>query len=189
MKKLLPHFSASRLLTTVFVLSLISSGLYFTNVYAQDQQESQFIDIIPTITTAEDPEAPLPAETTDEAIHLSPDKSEIIKLDRDASSIIIGNPAHLSVLADTPSLLVLVPKAVGATHFTVLDKKGNIIMQRHVLVAGPNSGYIRVKKTCPGDLEGCQATSVYYCPDTCHEIVPSGSEDKQTSVAAPAPTE
>ncbi len=197
MKNILPLFSVNRLLTTVFALSIIGSGIYFPRVNAQESlddpihyapevmlesNESKFIDIIPTITTAENPEAPLPAETTHTAIRLTPDKSEIIKLKTDASSIIVGNPMHLSILADTPRTLVLVPKAVGATHFSILDKQGNILMQRHVLVAGPTTDYIRIKKTCVDDDEGCVATSVYYCPDICHEIISQGSEKTQTSV-------
>ncbi len=168
--------TATRRLITILALSAMSTGLYLSHVQAQEphdttmQGSSKFIDILPTVTTTENPEAPLPAQTTHNALRLTPDKSEIIKLKEDASSIIVGNPAHLSILADSPKTLVLVPKTVGATHFTVLDKKGDIIMQRHVIVAGPATDYIRIKKTCADDADGCEQTSVYYCPDTCHEI-------------------
>lgn len=184
MKNILRSLPASHRLITLLALSAITAGIYFSSAHAQEPQDDalqaapkvmqekapKFIDILPTVTTAEDPEAPLPAKTTHAPLRLTPDKSEIIKLDAEAGSIIIGNPAHLSVLADSSKTLVLVPKAVGATHFSVLDKKSNIIMQRHVIVAGPATDYIRIKKTCADDAEGCEETSVYYCPDTCHEI-------------------
>ena len=171
MKNLLQPSPAIRRLITLVAISAMSVGLCFSIAYAQEPDyTTKFIDIMPTVTMADNPEAPLPAETTHDAIRLTPDKSEIVKLEEEASSIIVGNPAHLSVLADSPKTLVLVPKAVGATHFSVLSKKGDILMQRHVIVAGPTTDYIRIKKTCASDAEGCEQTSVYYCPDTCHEI-------------------
>ncbi len=160
---------AARRLAMLIAVSAISAGFHLSTANAEEP-ESKFIDILPTVTLAEDPQAPLPAQTTHTIMRLTPDKSEILKLEKDAGSIIVGNPAHLSILADTPTTLVLVPKAVGATHFSILDKTGDIIMQRHVIVAGPATDYIRIKKTCAADAEGCEQTSVYYCPDTCHEI-------------------
>ncbi len=115
--------------------------------------------------------------STHPPIRLTPDKSELVKLDQDAVSIIVGNPAHLSILADTAKTLVLVPKAPGATYFTILDIDGNVIMQRHAIVASPKKQYVRVRKSCAksGD-DNCQATQVFYCPDMCHEIAQNDSE-------------
>lgn len=187
MNTIFPSTHTIRLYIALFSLSTLISGFAFLSNAMAQEEASKFIDILPTITSAEDPNAPLPGQTTHDAIRLTPDKSEIIKLDTDASSIIVGNAAHLSILADTPTTLVLVPKIAGATHFSVLDKRGNLIMQRHVLVAAPTTDYIRVKKTCSGENEDCIATSVYYCPDTCHEILSQGSEETTTS--APETTE
>lgn len=114
---------------------------------------------------------------THPALKLTPDKSELVRLDKPAGSIIIGNPNHLSILADTSKTLVLVPRAPGATHFTVLDMDGAVLMQRHVIVASPKEKYLRVRRSCAGsDDDNCQQTSVFYCPDMCHEII-MGSED------------
>lgn len=105
-------------------------------------------------------------------LRMTPDKSEIIKLDRDAVSVVVGNPAHLSVLMDTPRVLVLVPRSPGATHFTVLDRQGAPIMARHAIIAAPSKQYVRVRRSCAAVPEGaeCAAQSVYFCPDMCHEI-------------------
>lgn len=110
---------------------------------------------------------------THPALKITPDKSEVIKLDRNAASIIVGNPNHISVLADNAQTLIVVARVPGATHFTALDNNGNIVMQRHVIVASPDpqKKYIRIRKPCTGDDENCQPTQVYYCPDMCHEIL------------------
>jgi len=105
-------------------------------------------------------------------VRMTPDKSELITLESDASSVIVGNPTHLGVLLDTSRVLVLVPRAPGASSFTVLDQDRNVLMQRQVIVGSPKETYIRVRRSCANaeDDRPCQATSVYYCPDMCHEV-------------------
>lgn len=109
-------------------------------------------------------------------LRLTPDKSELIRLPRSAASVVVGNPAHISVLAESANTLVIVPRAAGASHFTALDDKGEIILQRHVIVAAPQKDYLRVRRTCTRGDDSCQATSVYYCPDMCHEIAMDQSD-------------
>ena len=100
-----------------------------------------------------------------------------------------GNPNHLNVLAASPSAVILVGKQPGATYFTALNAKNEVIMQRHVLVAAPKERYVRIRKTCAGTGDkNCQPTQVYYCPDTCHQIM-IGSEGGKDSGEAAAPAE
>ncbi len=127
-----------------------------------------------------------PNEPTHAELRLTPDKSEIIRLDAEAGTVIVGNPNHISVMADNTKTLVVVPKMPGATYFTVLDSKGNVLMQRHVIVASPKEKYVRIRKSCAtAESENCQTTAVYYCPDMCHEIISNGeSKDKSSGSAA-----
>ncbi len=120
--------------------------------------------VVDTADTA--PEYELsPEEDTHPMIRLTPEKSEIIRLDEEARSIIVGNPVNLSVLMDNTKTLILVPQVPGATHFTILDKSGKVIMQRHVIVASAKEQYLRVRRTCAMAGGACEQTSVYYCPD------------------------
>ena len=126
-------------------------------------------------------------------LNLTPDKSELLRLDRDAISVVIGNPAHINVLLDTPRVVVVVPRQPGATHFTILDQNGDVIMQRHAIVAPPSEDYVRVRRSCANAAEGenCHDTSVYYCPDTCHEIQvmqPEGESSSPSTADIPAAT-
>lgn len=134
----------------------------------------------PTSETTDATLQPLDAETHP-PLKLTPDKSELVRLDKEAASVVVGNPAHITVLLDTPKLAVVVPRAPGATFFSVLDKDGNIIMQRHVIVAAPHKNYVRIRRSCSAlpPNTPCQATSVYFCPDMCHEIVAGQGEDTQ----------
>lgn len=103
-------------------------------------------------------------------LRMTPDKSEMIKLDQEAASVIVGNPNHINVLLDTPDTLVVVPRAAGASHFTVMGKDGSILMQRHVIVGAPKEKYVRIRRSCNAASGNCQAMSTYFCPDSCHEV-------------------
>lgn len=111
-------------------------------------------------------------DTTHPPLKLTPNKSELIRLDKNAGSIIVGNPAHVDVMLESTRLLVVVPQAPGTTFLTVLDEMGNTLMQRHLIVASPKKNYIRIRRSCMvgEDTEGCEPTSVYYCEGMCHQI-------------------
>ncbi len=153
----------------------------------QNSTSGTYIDIIPAPSVTNDEYPTAIDEPTHPALRLSPDKSEIVVLDRPASTIIVGNPNHLAVLPSTSQGLILVGRQPGATHFIALNDKGEVIMQRHVLVAAPKENYVRVRKTCAasGDDE-CQSTQVYYCPDTCHQIIIDAEIKEQDGDAAEA---
>lgn len=122
---------------------------------------------LPPVTQSADAQTDI--KETHPTIELSLEKSELLHIEEEIGSIVIGSPVHINVLADSAHTLVVVPRKPGASHFTILDKSGKILMQRHVIVAAPNEDYIRVKRTCTGD--NCQETSIYYCPEgMCHEI-------------------
>lgn len=138
-----------------------------------DLGNGDVIDIIPyhpAETGADDGPSVSYQTDTHPPLKLTPDKSELIKLDKKAGSIIVGNPNHLNVMADSATTLVLSPQLPGATYLTVLDTEGKVIMQRHVIVASPKEQYVRVRRSCAGGGKDCQETQVYFCPDMCHEI-------------------
>jgi Flp pilus assembly secretin CpaC len=172
--------------TRLFLLpaALLIGAAFAMPAQAEPSPGQPAQDLMPPVTAQS---AVTPTETIDSETHpslnLSPDKSELVRLDREASSVIIGNSSHVAVVLDTPRLAVVIPRSPGATYFTVLDKDGNVIMQRHVIVAAPKKNYVRVRRSCSGDAANCQATSVYFCPDMCHEIGSAGADG--ASIANP----
>tara|TARA_R110001592_G_scaffold20926_20_gene84783 strand:+ start:4490 stop:5086 length:597 start_codon:yes stop_codon:yes gene_type:complete len=165
------------------VLPAFAAALLFCapHTASADSNQGKVMDILPVITAQEGEQAIADADMTHPILRLTPDKSELVRLDKPAGSIIIGNPLHINIIADSSKTLVIVPRAPGAGYFTVLSKTGEILMQRHVIVASPKDGYLRIKKTCTEDSEGCQKTSVFYCPDMCHEIGLAQDDAKQSS--------
>lgn len=163
-------------------LALIASAM---PVFAQETapeavpaDSGALVEILPAKSLSGE----MPYVNEDEATHppmrLTPDKSELIRLDTEAGTVIIGNPAHLSVMAESAKTLVLIPKEIGATYLLIMDRKGETLMQRHVIVGSPKEKYVRIRKSCANSKDdACQATQVYYCPDMCHEIAGSGGEE------------
>lgn len=163
-----------------FAAALITLGLGAHNLRAESP-----VDILPAINAEDHASMAKPSTKTHPILRLTPDKSELIRLNQSAGSIIVGNPAHISILAESSKTIVVIPKSPGATHFTILDKQGSILMQRHVIVASPKENYLRVRKVCTDEDKGCKNTNVYYCPDMCHEIgsevVETNSQENQTT--------
>src|SRR3982750_2894302 len=99
---ILDAFKAFRLLAAV------SAALLLCPLTAAQAATDQ--GILPA-QAADAPEYDLqaPDEETHPMVRLSPDKPQIVKLDADARSIIVGNPANLNVVMDTTRSLVLIP--------------------------------------------------------------------------------
>lgn len=111
-------------------------------------------------------------ELTHPPLRLTPDVSQIINLDEGVERVVIGNNNNLNLFLDTATRVIAVPRAPGATHFTLLGKGGKVIMRRHVIVASPEQKYVRIRQTCGNRAGGC--ISMFYCPDICHEVAIDG---------------
>lgn len=149
---------------TIFCSAFLVGFIFFGSALVH--AEGNAVDILPSVHEGQDV---MDGDETHEALKLTPDKSELIHFDKAIGSIVIGNPTHVNVMADSSSTIVVIPRKPGATHFIVLDTEGQILMQRHVIVAALNEDYVRVKRVC-ADPKTCEETSVFYCPDSCHEI-------------------
>lgn len=157
-------------------LAMIAAGA----VPARAEEGAATRDLIPAMgVMADTPESEGgPDFVTHPTLYLTPDKSEVLTLDEDAQSVIVGSPYNLSVITETARRLVLAPQAPGATFFTVLGDKGNVIMQRHVVVAAPREKYVRVRRTCSG-RGACNPTDIYWCPDACHAVASKTLDEKK----------
>lgn len=166
----------------IFVRTFIACAFLalFTSPFpalAQDQTvppppPTALSDFIPPQNTAPvEIAGQLPA-TEYPLLRLTPDKIEVLHLDRDAVNVIVGNSTHMLSVLETPRQILLIPRQPGATHFQALDAHGRTIMERSVIVASPKQDYVRVRRTC-ATVDGgreCQEYSIYYCPDMCHQI-------------------
>lgn len=158
----------SRILPVVLVVAALASGALLARAGEAESGLS-----VQTLSRSEKEKlskaAPQPS-ANDQIIRLTPNRTKVVRLDRDAGSVIVSNPRHASVMIDSPRVLIVVPRAPGATALTVLDNNGEPIIERDIIVTGQEEKYIRIRKYCAADDVSCKTSSVYYCPDNCYAI-------------------
>lgn len=105
-------------------------------------------------------------------LRLTPDKTHVLRLERDAASVIVANPEHAGVMLDSPRLLIIMPRQPGTTSFTVLDARGESLLEKTVIVSAvqQDKQYVRIRRMCDGNDNSCVPSANYYCPDGCYEI-------------------
>ncbi len=119
-------------------------------------------------------------------LYLTDNEDKTVRLSQDAASVIVNNPAHASVLLDSPRLLIVMPRAPGATSFSVLDANGNTILHKDVIVSNVQRQYVRIQRVCDGSTN-CTPTSYYYCPNGCYQITPVASSGNNNVNVPPPP--
>jgi hypothetical protein len=96
------------------------------------------------------------------------DGPTIIDLNSDAATVIVGNPEHAQVMLDNPRRLLVNAGQPGMTRLMVLDKNGQVILNRNMVVGnggGHNGSMIRIRNACINGGEGCAENRVYYCAE------------------------
>jgi hypothetical protein len=111
-----------------------------------------------------------------DAIRLSPDRTKVLRLRENAASVVVANPAHASVILDSPRLLIVMPREPGTTSFTVLNAEGKELLTRNIIVSATQPQYVRVRRVC-GNARDCAPSNYYYCPDGCFEVTPVAHEN------------
>ena len=72
------------------------------------------------------------------------DQATMLRLERAAAEVVVGNPSIADVSIQNSKVLVLTGKSFGETNLIVLDAQGKVIVNRRVVVAEPLSGYVTV---------------------------------------------
>ncbi len=96
------------------------------------------------------------------------DQSQLLKLPRPASEIIIGNPVIADISVHSGNLLVITGKSFGITNMIVLDAKREVIMERRVLVKRDEVKVVNLQR---GALR-----QTYNCTPQCNPTATIGDE-------------
>jgi len=70
------------------------------------------------------------------------DQATILRLERTAAEIVVGNPSIADVSVQSSKTIVLTGKSFGATNLIVIDPQGKVIINRRVVVQEPLGGYV-----------------------------------------------
>jgi hypothetical protein len=74
------------------------------------------------------------------------DQASLLRLERPASEIVIGNPSIADVAVQSGKVLILTGKSYGETNLIVVDAEGKVIISRRVIVQEPRAGFVTVYK-------------------------------------------
>ncbi len=74
------------------------------------------------------------------------DQASLLRLERPASEIVVGNPSIADVSVQSGKVLVVTGKSFGETNIIVVDAEGKVIISRRLIVQEPRKGFVTVFK-------------------------------------------
>jgi Flp pilus assembly secretin CpaC len=96
--------------------------------------------------------APRQAPAADVVVYL--DQARLLQLPDKVATIVIGNPLIADASLQPGGYVVLTGKGYGITNFIVLDRLGNVLMDRSIQVQGPR-GVVVVYRGIERETHSC----------------------------------
>ncbi len=100
-----------------------------------------------------------PASAANDDVDVTIDQAAIIRLERPAAEIIVGNPSIADVAVQSGKVLVVTGKSYGRTNLIVIDADGKQVTNRALSVTEPGKGYVIVHRGA--------SPYTYYCAPNC----------------------
>ena len=83
------------------------------------------------------------------------DQAQILKLPDQVGTIVVGNPLIADISVQTGGMLVVTGKGYGRTNIVVLDRSGNVLMDKLVQVQGPRDNVVVVYRGVERESYSC----------------------------------
>jgi len=74
------------------------------------------------------------------------DQAALVRLERPAAEIVVGNPSIADVSVQSGKVLVVTGKSYGQTNLIVMDPDGKVIVNRKLIVQDPRMGSVTLYK-------------------------------------------
>jgi len=100
-----------------------------------------------------------PAKAASNVVEVFIDQATLVRLDRSASEIVVGNPSIADVSVQSGQVLVVTGKSFGETNLIVMDADGKVVANRRLIVQEPRTGFVTVYR---GD-----ARQTLHCAPNC----------------------
>jgi hypothetical protein len=84
------------------------------------------------------------AIAADTVVDVFIDQATLVRLDRQAAEIVVGNPSIADVAIQNGKTLVVTGKSFGETNLIVMDADGKVFVNRRLIVQEPRSGFVTV---------------------------------------------
>jgi hypothetical protein len=83
------------------------------------------------------------------------DQAALVRLERPAAEIIVGNPSIADVSVQSGKTLIVTGKSFGETNLIVIDPDGKVIVSRRLLVQEPRVGLVTVYRGAERETLSC----------------------------------
>jgi Flp pilus assembly secretin CpaC len=70
------------------------------------------------------------------------DQASLVRLERQAAEIVVGNPSIADVAVQSGKVLIVTGKSFGETNLIVMDAEGKAIVHRRLIVQEPRTGFV-----------------------------------------------
>ena len=74
------------------------------------------------------------------------DEATLLRLDRPAAEIVVGNPSIADVSVQSGRVLIVTGKSFGETNLIVMDADGKVVVNRTLIVQEPRTGFVTLYK-------------------------------------------
>lgn len=92
---------------------------------------------------------------TEGPIAVSIDQARLIRLPDRAATIVVGNPLIADITLQPGSLIIVTGKSFGATNFVAIDRNGEVLVERMILVQGAADPVVTVYKGVERETWSC----------------------------------
>lgn len=93
---------------------------------------------------------------------------EVLSFQDDVGSILMSNPAPVEMIVENSRRVMLRPAQPGVTTLTVINKAGQIIYKRDIVVTQRGENYVRVTRFC--SEQRCDEEDFFFCPNGCYGV-------------------
>lgn len=97
---------------------------------------------------------PLIANASD-SISVFMNHARILKFDEPVSSVIVGNSEIADVTVGDPTTVILTAKSYGTTNLVILDKDGDAIIDKRIVVSVDEENSVRVFRQVERSVLSC----------------------------------
>jgi len=70
------------------------------------------------------------------------DQASLVRLERPAAEIVVGNPSIADVAVQSGKVLIVTGKSFGETNLMVVDAEGKVIVHRRLIVQEPRTNFV-----------------------------------------------
>lgn len=110
-----------------------------------------------------------PAAAADDLV-VKYDQSQLLRVPRAVTSIIIGNPSIADVTVQSPNLLVVTGRTFGITNVIALDADRNVIQDQRVVVIRDGTSQVSLYRGVKRET--------YNCAPSCNPSLMAGDDAK-----------